>query len=460
MTLKKICRALFFAGLFFFPFNEYEGIPALGEFRNEAGALFFFAGFVMVLIASLYTKKLPVPFGSPIFRVIFLFLGWCIISSLINLPTISENFFKQTTGINRFVRQYVSLLISTVIFFIFYWNVIVKMSIPEILHSIRKVLLISLIVASIYGFLEIMVSYFQVFVLLPVLQLFDYFPFLEVFLHPNGRISSISYEPPSFAIYLITIAGWMFSYVLTEKGLWKFMPTVAVLVLTFFSGSRTALLLVFFQLFIFSIILYRKNEFRKYIVYATAFILTITALLLVYNGQRIYYAIEEKVETLDFQSNLKNNVSNQSRFGMQLASLRVFRDNPVTGVGYGQQSYHSRFHYPRWAIKKNYEFEIWYLNKREPSFPPGYNLYTRLLAETGIIGLGLILYFIYLVIATTNKIIRNTTGDAQILAYILLISFAGLFVNWLQIDSFRIYGVWISLAILIKLSQTASFQND
>ena len=31
----------------------------------------------------------------------------------------------------------------------------------------------------------------------------------------------------------------------------------------------------------------------------------------------------------------------------------------------------------------------------------------------------------------------------------LLVSFIGFFINWLQIDSFRIYGIWICFAILI-----------
>ncbi len=42
--LKYLYTILFFLGLFFFAFNEFEGIPALGEFQNEAGAFSFLQG--------------------------------------------------------------------------------------------------------------------------------------------------------------------------------------------------------------------------------------------------------------------------------------------------------------------------------------------------------------------------------------------------------------------------------
>ena len=37
ITLKKINEILLLTGLFFFSFNDFEGIPVLGEFKKEAG---------------------------------------------------------------------------------------------------------------------------------------------------------------------------------------------------------------------------------------------------------------------------------------------------------------------------------------------------------------------------------------------------------------------------------------
>ena len=452
LSTIKIYHLLFFLGMFFFPFNEYQGIPVLGEFAGESGALFLFVGFIFLVIEWAKTKKIRIPYNNFIFQLISFFLLWCILSTLINLPIVIDSYFKHTGGINRFIRQYFALLISSVIFFSLYWNVLIEMELKSILFKVRKTFLLSLIFATVYGFLETLVSYFKIGSALPILKIFDYFPFLEVSLHAEGRISSISYEPPFFAIYLITIAGWMFSYIVTEKGISKFIPTILVLILTFFSGSRTGLMVVFFQMFIFASVLYRDPEFKKYIVMSLVYFISLSSVLLLVNGNKIVKSISHKVESLDFKGNLKKNISNKSRFGMQYASLQVFKEHPLVGVGFGQQTYYSRLKYPYWATSNNYEFALWYKDKNDKTFPPGYNLYTRLLAETGIVGILLFLALMYYSIKRARQLMKYKTGDEKTLATIIYISFIGLYLNWLQIDTFRIYGLWLSLAILMRFS--------
>ncbi|MES2487344.1 MAG: O-antigen ligase family protein [Bacteroidota bacterium] len=455
MTLKKIYTWLFFIGLFFIPFNDFKGLSFMGEYKDESAAFFLLPAF-LVLLAS---GKVNVPVKSPYFKLLLVFLAWCIVATLINFPTVLQNYFKQTSGISRFVRQYISLLISTFIFFLVYWNVIIAMTTKEILLKIRKVLLCSLVFASVYGFFETLVVVFHINAARHLLSIFDYFPFLDVIYHAN-RISSIAFEPPFLAIYLITVAGWMFSYVLTESSRLKFIPMVLVIILTYFSGSRTALLVIFIQLAIFFSILYRSKKYRQYIIYISMFAAVGIIAVLAINAEKIIYSVEKKLESLNFSGNLKTDVSNKSRFGMQYASLQVFKENPVTGVGFGQQSYHSRFHYPLWATRDNYEFVIFYRNQAEKSFPPGYNIYTRLLAETGFIGTGLFIAFAGLLWLRARQLLKTATGDKKILALILLISFTGFCINWLQVDTFRIYGFWICAAILIKISPQANNETD
>ncbi|PZR23973.1 MAG: polymerase [Flavobacterium psychrophilum] len=444
--LKKLYTILFFLGLFFIGFNEFEGLSFLGEFQSEAGAFFFLAGFFVLVLHG----KIGVPIKSSYYQLVLYFVIWCVVCTLINLPVVIESYFKQTYGLNRFLRQYISLLISTIVFFLLYWNVIKDMSIRDILLKVRRVFFWSLVVASVYGFLETLFTVFHIAAVYPLLNMLSYLPFMEVRVHPE-RISSFAHEAPFLAIYLITIAGWMFSYILTEKGWFKFIPGLAVLVLTYFSGSRTGLLVIFIQLLVFLTVLYKIENYRKYILYAGVFMMAGTIGLLAYNAEKVIKSVETKLESLDFSGNLTNNISNQSRFGMQYASIQVFKEHPVVGVGYGQQSYHNRFHYPKWATKKNWEFVYLYKNPKEPSFPPGYNIYTRLLAETGIIGFGLWVWIVYLVIAASRRMLKNREGDEKIMALILFISFIGLAINWLQIDAFRMYGFWLCLAILIKL---------
>lgn len=449
--LQKIYTLLFFLGLFFFPFNDFQGISALGEFKKESGALFLLAGFIFLIIDVLNKKRIVIPYKSTLFQLLILFLLWCFITTVLNINTVFHNYFKHTGGINRFVRQYFALLVSSVIFFIFYINVIAKMEIKEAFFKIRKVFLCSLIFVSIYAFFEILVVVFGFSLFLPVLKLFNYFPFLEESYHLGGRISSISYEPPFFAIYLISISGWMFSYVLTNKKPNKFLPGIAVLMLTYFSGSRTGLIVVFFQALLFSVFLYKDLRFKAYIKNGLVGFSVIFAVLLVFNGEKVTQSVTTKIQSLDFKNNLTKNISNQSRFGIQYASLEVFKENPIIGVGFGQQAYHTRTHYPGWATKNNYEFKLFYKNKKDTTFPPGYNLYTRLLAETGLIGIILFLMLLYFSIRETLTLMKKTTHEEKTLSIIIFITLLGLYINWLQIDTFRLYLFWLSIALLIQL---------
>lgn len=463
ISIRKIYTILFFIGLFFFPFNSFEGLKVLGEYKNESAAYFFFAGFFFLGIDIIIKKKIIIPFKSTIFKILTFFLFWCVVSTAINYFSVSESYFKHTTGFVRFLRQYISLIISGCIFPFLYWNVIIKMTLKEVLFKIRKTFLLSLIIATIYGFLEIGIYKFNYVFLRPILKLFNYFPFLEEKIIITDRISSISYEPPFFAVYLISISGWMFSYILTEKRKIKYLPAIAIILLTYYSGSRTGLIVVFIQLLVFlSITMSRKQKIIASVNILVS-VVTISLFLLIFNQNTIFKDISKKIESLDFKGNLKKNISNQSRFGIQYASLMVFTDHPISGVGFGQQAFHAKKYYPGWAKRNNWEFEYIYLNSNEPSFPPGYNLYTRLLAETGIIGTLTFLLLIYISIKQSLYFVRNRNNEVKILGITLLVTFVGLYINWFQIDTFRVYILWLSLCVLMKIQydkQQQLFENS
>jgi hypothetical protein len=123
-SLKKIYVLFFLLGIFFIPFNEFDGFSFLGEYQNEAATYFFLFGFFLVCIDSFVEKKIILPVRSIYFKIILLFLGWIFLSALLNYPSINESYFKQTAGISRFFRQLISFLLSSVIFTVFFWNVI------------------------------------------------------------------------------------------------------------------------------------------------------------------------------------------------------------------------------------------------------------------------------------------------------------------------------------------------
>lgn len=453
-TLRDVYTILFIVGLFFIPFNDFDGLSFLGEYKNEAATYFFLLGFAVLGIETLVKGRINIPYKSIIFQLIFIFVLWTIISTLFNLPTVIESFYKQTSGLSRFVRQFVSLIISVFVFFTLYWNVVRGLSFEQILRLIRKAFLFSFIFVFLYGILESAIVIFGLSQLLPILNLFEIFPFVNVSLNDIGRISSVTYEVPSLGNYLITVSAWMFSYVATEKSKWRYVPMFMVLLLMFLSGSRTALINVSLQLIVFFVALYYKKEYREDITKLFLAASIVIGILFTFYSQPIISTIQEKIESLDPTKKTAHDLSNRTRFGMQYASLQVFKKNPIIGVGLGQETYYKIYEYPFWATYGNWEFKYRYKNQKLTSFPSAYNIYTRLLAETGIIGFGIFALLLFICL-NRSRILWMKSSEPVIanIALILLVSFVGLFVNWFQTDFFRQYGVWMSMAILIKLWQ-------
>tara|TARA_R110001592_G_scaffold81093_19_gene240998 strand:+ start:4821 stop:6212 length:1392 start_codon:yes stop_codon:yes gene_type:complete len=460
-SLRQTYTFLFFLGIFFIPFNSYVGISFLGEYRKDGAIIFFLFSFFIFLLDAIFKKKIKIPQKNIFFQFLLLFVGWLMLSTLLNVTSVHENYLKQTSGFNRFFRQLLSLSIALILFITAY-NLFSNYTVKNIFLRIRKVFFSSFIFVSIYALLEVLIIIFNVSFLKSIFLLFDYFPFLETSLDVQfKRISGVSEEPPFLAIYLITIAGWMFSYILTGTGLKKYLPTIIIFLLTFFSGSRTALIVVLFQFIVFIWVAFSLNKkFQKVIQRFLLLFSMLIILLFIFNGKKVSEAIETKISALNFKKNLTKNISNRSRFGIQYTSLLIFAENPLVGVGFGQQAYHAKDKYPKWATHNNYEFKEYYLNESDKSFPPGFNMFTRLLAETGIVGFLIFLSFIFLIFYQCKKLITSRKDIEKIIPIILLVSFVGFLINWLQFDSFRVFGFWICLALLILQVQQKKIKNE
>ena len=452
ITLKQIYTLLFLLGIFFIPFNEFDGLSFLGEYKDEAASYFFLLGFAIAVVENLLAKKIHFPYKHPLIVLLILFIVWTFVSTMLNYETVSTNFYKQTSGINRYIRQTISLMISAGCFTFLFWNVIKDLDIVKSIKLIRKVILYSFVFVSVYAFIEIAIVFFGMGFLRPVLGAFEFFPFVNNSLHTGHRvgISSVTYEIPALGNYLIFVTPWMLSYIFTEKKVMRFVPITVILILTFFSDARAALIVISMQLFLFLLVLLHDERFRL----PTINILKIGAVavfaILMIKGSAIINTAEEKLDRINFSKNLTQSISNKSRFGMQHAALEVFKENPVCGVGFGQGAYHMVPHYPYWATANNWEFKYLYKNQQLKSFPPQFNIYTRLLSEVGLVGsllfLGLVAASILYALMYWVKI--NYTH--KYIGSILFLSLVGIVVNWLQIDTFRQYGFWLSLILLIK----------
>ena len=386
-----------------------------------------------------------------------LFLLWSFLTTLLNSHNIVDYYFKQTSGFSRFVNQFGSLIIASLIIPLTFYNGFKRINVNKTFRLIRRIVFASLIIVLIYSIIEILIVKFNmVYLKKSLLNQFDYFPFTEAKTDMRlRRISSVTLEPPALGTYLLSIAGWMFSYILTEKKALKYLPILIVLFLGFMSGSRAAFFTIIIQ-FIIAIFLLLKsknatnNLYRILIGFSTIFILTIG-----YFNKPIFDYIKKEINSFKLDDST-HSLSNKSRFGIQQAMLNAFLENPILGTGYGLQAFESRKKYPAWAKKNNWEFRLKYLNQNDKRFPPGYNMYLRILSETGLIGFlifGLIILQIFL------WCYNNLKSDNSTIAFIVLISMIGFSLNWLKMDSFRIYFFWLCLALIWIIEQRKILKN-
>src|SRR5690606_2328594 len=141
------------------------------------------------------------------------FVVYCMVSTFLNGYSVYHNYFKYTSGINRFIRQYLVLTILSVFFLLYFYKVFLIYELKEIFLKMRKVFSITFFIMIVYSSIEVLILVFGLTGFESVIKLFEFMPFLEVRLDTTfGRISSVSFEPPFLAVYLITIAPWMFSY--------------------------------------------------------------------------------------------------------------------------------------------------------------------------------------------------------------------------------------------------------
>jgi hypothetical protein len=458
VKLKDLISLLVFIGVFFIPFNSWTGIDFLGEFSRESSTIFLLIGFLLLILLSIIKNKVSIPLKNPIFILLIIVHFWFFLTFLFNIGNIINYDLKGISGINRFIRQFGALIISSFFFSLTYYNTFIRFEVWKIFKILRKVFLLSFIIVSVYALLEIGFVKFNLGFLEVLLNLFDYFPFVDVYLDTkNSRISSVTFEPPALSSYLLTVSAWMFSYIITNKSSAKYIPGILVIVFAYFSDSRSAIVIISVQLILFLYFMIIRKEYNIHFMKIFSALIIGIAFIGLFKGRVVADYIYDKATSFSVDKGGTHNISNRTRFGIQYTLGLVFLDNPISGVGFGQQAYESVKLYPEWATKNNYEFTLKYLNEDVDDFPPGYNLYMRLLAETGIIGFLLFSSFLLLTLYVSLSVHNKNSGNKGIISLVIFISIVGFIINWIQIDTFRVFGFWINLSLLLYLTKNNLF---
>ena len=176
ITIPHIIIPVILLGIFFIPFNSWSGLGFLGEYYRDSCFLFFTLAFIL----TLFKKKIEIPYQNIIFQFLLLLLAWCLVATILNSSNVTNYFFKQTSGFLRFINQFGALIIAGILLPLTFFNGFKNYNLNKLLRLIRKAVLLSLMVVSIYAFIEVLIVKFgMVDLKIKVLNIFDYFPFTE-----------------------------------------------------------------------------------------------------------------------------------------------------------------------------------------------------------------------------------------------------------------------------------------
>lgn len=133
------------------------------------------------------------------------------------------------------------------------------------------------------------------------------------------------------------------------------------------------------------------------------------------------------------------------------ASLRAFDQNPITGVGLGASGFYIYPNLPD-AVLVNVPEISEALNPTSNLFPNPKNLYIRLLAEAGIVGMALFLAFWFQLWADALALTQKPGREAASLAAMSIFALSALALQAFSLDSFALPEFWLNLGILAGMA--------
>jgi O-antigen ligase len=143
------------------------------------------------------------------------------------------------------------------------------------------------------------------------------------------------------------------------------------------------------------------------------------------------------------------NIYAGARVAYAWGAIGAFQQHPLTGVGLGASGFYIYQNLPDWSLTTIPEIAD-QLSPDNHSYPNPKDLYVRLLAETGLAGLGLFLIF---QLSVLGEILTSLQIGAN-----RFLGIAGLF-SWIAIllyastqDSFAVPNWWLNLGILAGMS--------
>lgn len=453
---RKIIWAIFLVTL---PVTSFPFFPGGIGGRTEVRPLALYPLIILLLITTL-----PYLFNRPIPRNVIPLLVFILLA-------LASTVFAFTQGIDpeinisvpaRSLRMLVTLAMGAA----FYLTVAVAPQTESDLHFTLRWMYTGLLSALLWGTLHIS------FILFYSPEWFDTVEHLQGFISVRGlfesRISGMAYEPNWFAEQITFLfMPWLFSAVMSNSTVFRWRwhrLTVEVLLLLYASGvlvftySRTGYVLIGVQLVLALLIWPRKRKpgskrwinLIKRIAFVGVVVVVLLGVMIAVGSQNRYFARLWRYWT---DENAVGTYLHYIAFSQRMiyweTAYQIYEEHPWLGIGLGNFVFYfedeltDRPLYPTPELL--YKF-VPQEGKNQLVVPK--NLFVRILAETGVLGMAAYLAFLVGVIGCVIYLYLDPDpqvrywGQAGILALIIFIGVA------FSVDSFALPNAWIVFGLL------------
>lgn len=478
ITLHRLSRFLWAAVLLTLPVTSFRYFPFLGDSTQVRPlALYPLALLLLILLIRLWRGEILNPWpGSLVLLGAFL-LAALLASALGALNAPLE--LRGSTYMERVVRAWVTLAIGILFFVAAIW---MNRDEADVRFS-AKWLLLGLCLHILWSLVQA-VSFYTSY--LPRRTLVDWqLSFSMRVPMKNRRFSGMAFESSWLAGQIATLyMPWLVAGMLTRfrafRAKWiepaLFLVAGVLLVFTFSRGGILFTLIaaaitawiagrdLLARLREWFVSAFRKSDQPKRqhaqgLALRIGLVALIIALLAgsgYMMGRKKYFSKLfsgfEKADTLE-EYIVYNYAGGRAAYAW--AGMGVYADEPWTGVGLGASGLYIYDKLPDWSKTTLFEVSR-QLDPRSHLIPNPKNLYVRLLAETGLLGLTLFLAFQFSALADMRALLRSGASRA--------FGIAGLF-TWIAVflynstqDSLATPSLWINLGILIGLARAFAKQ--
>jgi len=442
---------LYILALILGPFTGIIGLSFLGELQHSASAYLYFIIFGLSVFPLLAHFKLGRHANAekvyllPVFAL--LFFAAVGISFAANFLTIKDSVMFGRSGLAKFASSTILVLYGFMIAYVTYflsarhaWD-----------RLIIKPLVISVMICAIFSVFELaahvsggMASLYAV---------------LSAPVHGgvgalvwDTRLRSVAFEPPDFANTAGYIWPWLLGAVMFTKGpkRWGFGIVWGLLnIMIVLSEARTSLVVMTGLLVVLACLWFlvlpkrEKGNPEQLIAPITMVIALLVPCAL---AVLIFYFDAVVAAVVSGES-----VSNLSRLASMTAAFRMFADNPILGLGFGQFGFHVTEYMPSWGFYSP-EIKIWLFGSGQ-FWPAVYSVYARFGADMGIVGLvmwiGIWLWLARALLVETMRY-RQRTGEIPFAAFPLILSCFCVLLAGVPNDSVRSPMIWINMGLACR----------